>query len=150
MSTTHTRSQHAPGPWTIEFPRIAGDFPTLSDGTPYVEISGGCGYAGGRNPGFQITGYMDEESASLISAAPDLIDCLIHLVDSDWFGDGEAGQVVCSLDAGKVRAALLKALNISPPAPVMTPPDETQSTDMHQDKNGTRVGILPDAGKEGA
>lgn len=49
-------------------------------------------------------------NARLISAAPDLLECLIHLTERDWFKEGVTGEVVCGLDADKVRGAVLKAI----------------------------------------
>lgn len=40
----------------------------------------------------------------------ELLDCLIHLTERDWFKEGLSGYVACSLDADKVRAAVLNAL----------------------------------------
>ena len=48
-------------------------------------------------------------NARLIAAAPELLDCLIHLTERDWFKDGDCGHVVCCLDADKVRSAITKA-----------------------------------------
>ena len=54
-------------------------------------------------------------NARLIAAAPDLLECLIHLADRDWFASGMTGEVVCGLDAEKVRNALSKALGQNAP-----------------------------------
>jgi hypothetical protein len=60
-----------------------------------------------------FTGTMGPEQVAnkhLIVAAPDLLECLIHLADRDWFQSGMTGEVICGLDAEKVRNALSKAL----------------------------------------
>jgi len=121
---------------------IAGRQPTLNDGTPYVEITAGCGYSGSFESGFQFCAYMAEADARLIKAAPDLLESLIGLIDAE--GD-ESAMIDALFNA---RMARDKALNISPPAPVMTTPVETQSIGMHQDENGTRVEIASEGGKE--
>lgn len=54
-------------------------------------------------------------NARLISAAPDLLECLIHMADRDWFKSGMTGEIVCGLDAEKVRHALSKALGHNAP-----------------------------------
>lgn len=53
-----------------------------------------------------------EEVAALIAAAPELLNCLLHLQDRDWYRDGVTGDVTCILDADKVRAAIQKATSI--------------------------------------
>jgi hypothetical protein len=60
-----------------------------------------------------FTGPMGPEQVAnkhLIVAAPDLLECLIHLADRDWYQSGMTGEVICGLDAEKVRNALSKAL----------------------------------------
>lgn len=54
---------------------------------------------------------MVESNARLIVAAPDLLACLIHLAERDWFKDPDYHNehVICALDADKVRAAIAKA-----------------------------------------
>lgn len=49
-------------------------------------------------------------NANLIDAAPDLLECLIHMADRDWFQSGMTGEVICGLGAEKVRNALSMAL----------------------------------------
>lgn len=115
MSTNHTPSQHTPGPWRIEFPEISGRCPTLHDGTPYIEISGGCGYPGGADPGFQTTAYLSEADARLIAAAPELLEALNGMLDAQ--GD-EMAMIDAIFNAHLARS---KALNISPPEDGVTP-----------------------------
>jgi hypothetical protein len=110
------------------------------NGIPYVELKAGCGFASNIFNGFGIAGFISEPNARLMTAAPKLLACLIHLVDRDWFRDGSSGQVVCCLDADQVRAALTNALSLS--APEVTTPVETQS-ELLTVKNETRVGFLP-------
>jgi hypothetical protein len=65
-------------------------------------------------------------NACLIAAAPDLLDCLIHLADRDWFQSGMTGEIVCRLDAEKVRNALSKALGQNAQS---VPPADEKLTD---------------------
>ncbi len=54
----------------------------------------------------------EEATAHLLAAAPDLLECIIHLSERDWFKDGYNGRngfVTCSMPAEKVRAAILRA-----------------------------------------
>lgn len=67
-----------------------------------------------------------EANARLIAAAPDLLECLIHLADRDWFASGMTGEVICGLDAEKVRNALSKALGQN--APVLATADTKSPT----------------------
>ena len=39
----------------------------------------------------------------------ELLKCLIHLKERDWFKENTDGPVICKLDAAQVRAAIAKA-----------------------------------------
>ena len=56
---------------------------------------------------------MERELAEMTKQRDALAACLNHLRDRDWFKDGESGQVVCCMDADKVRQSL-SALNPDP------------------------------------
>lgn len=109
------KTQHASGPWVAEkHPR------------------GHCGIFQ-RDNAHQVAEVFDrntspemvEANANLIAAAPELLECLIHLADRDWFQSSLTGEIVCGLDAEKVRNALSKALGQNadsvPPADKKTP-----------------------------
>lgn len=58
---------------------------------------------------WQILPEECRANARLISAAPDLYKCLMHLQNHNWFREGVTGEVTCILNADMVRAALHKA-----------------------------------------
>lgn len=118
MSTPTNDSQYVPAPWRNEKPKIAGGYPALGDGTPYFEIKAGCGHAGGNERGFQFTGYMSDADASLIIAAPELLEALEGMLD--LWEDYQSEECHCSAEDLKIkcelcnaRAAIAKARNLS-------------------------------------
>lgn len=111
MSTNEPPSQHIASPWRASFIHFDGRYPEIN-GIPYLEVNAGSGYAGNpEKPGFTFTSYMTPANAALIVAAPKMFAALAHLIERDWFNDGDSGQVVCVLDADLVRDALMTAKN---------------------------------------
>jgi hypothetical protein len=96
------RRDYTPGPWMV-----AGE-------TIYAERNGLYELLlTARRCSLPDPGEVDA-NLRLAAAAPELFEVLAPLMDRDWFKDGERGIVVISLDADKVRAALLKATGKAP------------------------------------
>lgn len=117
MSTPDTEINHTPD-WRLEI-----KLPTLTDGTPYVEIKGGVGYAGTPAPGFQFTAFMRLADAQLITAAPELLEALEMLMPLEPHSDH------CdAYDRGmwqNAREAIAKAKNLPLPQALGRRPSKT-------------------------
>jgi hypothetical protein len=100
-------TKHTPSPWVAK-----GIHVVMSDGFQFKQQTpigeGACIQTQQRNQ------ERREANARLLAAAPDLLDCIIHLANRDWFREGETGEVICGLDADKVRAAIAKATGEEP------------------------------------
>jgi hypothetical protein len=109
--------QHTPGPWRWEqikegYARLVSETPEVNEFSPTGSIFPSVltvDYAWNGYTRIESFAEISEADARLIAAAPELLDCLIHLQQRDWFKDGLTGEVVCILDADKVRAAIAKA-----------------------------------------
>lgn len=99
-----------PGPWRVSdddytFQHVADDF--------YHQISAGCGYLDEREGmGFSLSGPMSIHDASLIAAAPELLEALQELISG--YEDREHLGMFDMLVHGdliqKANAAIKKAL----------------------------------------
>lgn len=72
------------------------------------------------NPPMSVLGITDglaavdsEELARLFAGSPKLLDCVRHLVESDWFREGVTGDIVVGINADKMREALSEILGMN-------------------------------------
>lgn len=114
---TPINAKHTPGPWKTRKGFGHGEIdvfhPTRKVKKPFVPTELAIVQI---NDDTKESIAESRANARLIAAAPDLLECLVHLADRDWFASGMTGEVVCGLDAEKVRNALSKALGQNAPA----------------------------------
>lgn len=93
-------SKHTPKPWRQYAPEIDG-----YRERDYRTIVGGKGL---RSDGFQITGFISEEDAQLIAAAPELLEACQQMVAAfEYSGSSLVGAEYMAKES--IKAAIAKA-----------------------------------------
>lgn len=96
--------KHTPAPWRLD-DAIHGHL--IDDGYHFIDAGAGC-YAEGDRDGFGIQGCLNLANASLITAAPELLEAL-EAVDNGYRCGHDLSLVI-----GEVRAAIAKATGAQP------------------------------------
>ena len=83
MADETEKTGHTPGPWRQFAPEIGGEV------DPFCRtIIGGDGIFSHAR-GFYLTGFMREDDARLIAAAPDMLRIMKEIANAKWIGAKE-------------------------------------------------------------